>query len=628
MKVTWLPVEMFKLNGLDSALDARAEGNLEGTWLEVVYPYHEQIAAQRGYFRPLERQCAQFKLKAESAGFVLLSYPSCQAVLHDKRTKLGIEGSMFEIVAEIDPQSVNNIERSAGGLGEAVAVHEAVHHYDSRSCRHRNHLTGFFDLRGWPAESVYVTQGREADLLTVVYGLGSRNAWPVVPKDELRQFCRGAARAGFSVIRTGYDGTAWESDDAAELGVNAGCWSGYGSTARLTLTARVTKDNERTAGGLGEERNPVGKLLGEAHEDLFSRIKDGQIQGSVNLSRRGLTELPDLSRVKVTGHFDCSNNSLTSLVGAPHAVGGGFNCSANQLTSLKGAPHEVGGIFVCWGNPLPSNAAKALAALPAVSNGSKGSGGVFSGDKFKQQDVDAAAELARQKNSRSAGGLGEAANRGQQRRAMLFRRDGPLCHWCGRELQLHPGGPLPQATVEHLRPVLIGGTNRRDNLRLACEPCNKGRPLIFHDADFVPAWEPTYEVHVYNAPHDLNRRPRQTRLKESGAWRYVQLDPRRFDLGHGAPPATEARLRISLTGAALFVFYPTPKRRWFPGITPQDVAAFTTAARAVGFKFKPQDVEARSANSRETVFVVKLNPNDVDRSAGGLGEAVAALVHG
>ena len=73
------------------------------------------------------------------------------------------------------------------------------------------------------------------------------------------------------------------------------------------------------------------------------------------------------------GYFDCSNNQLTTLEGAPKEVGGdfycfhnpgltslegapkevcgGFSCSNNQLTTLEGAPKEVGGYFDCSNNP-------------------------------------------------------------------------------------------------------------------------------------------------------------------------------------------------------------------------------------------------------------------------------------
>ena len=82
------------------------------------------------------------------------------------------------------------------------------------------------------------------------------------------------------------------------------------------------------------------------------------VPGDIGLAGRGLTKLPDLSSVHVGGHFYCSNNQLTSLVGAPQKVGGNFWCRGGQLTSLLtslvGAPQNVGGSFACDSNRLIS----------------------------------------------------------------------------------------------------------------------------------------------------------------------------------------------------------------------------------------------------------------------------------
>jgi len=56
----------------------------------------------------------------------------------------------------------------------------------------------------------------------------------------------------------------------------------------------------------------------------------------------------------VGASFNCSDNSLTSLNGAPQEVGASFNCSDNSLTSLKGAPQRVGSFFNCSDNSLSS----------------------------------------------------------------------------------------------------------------------------------------------------------------------------------------------------------------------------------------------------------------------------------
>lgn len=48
--------------------------------------------------------------------------------------------------------------------------------------------------------------------------------------------------------------------------------------------------------------------------------------------------------------FACSRNKLTSLEGAPVKVGGSFYCDFNELTSLEGAPESIGGDFYCQNN--------------------------------------------------------------------------------------------------------------------------------------------------------------------------------------------------------------------------------------------------------------------------------------
>jgi hypothetical protein len=77
------------------------------------------------------------------------------------------------------------------------------------------------------------------------------------------------------------------------------------------------------------------------------------VDGNVNLYRKGLTKLP-LKFGKVSGDFSCYNNQLISLEGSPLSVGGNFSCGYNQLKSLSGAPLSVGGDFSCYSNELKS----------------------------------------------------------------------------------------------------------------------------------------------------------------------------------------------------------------------------------------------------------------------------------
>ena len=77
------------------------------------------------------------------------------------------------------------------------------------------------------------------------------------------------------------------------------------------------------------------------------------VDGNVKLNNRNLNRIPFTFGV-VSGDFDCSDNQLTSLEGAPNKIGEDFDCSDNQLTSLEGAPNKIGGGFYCGFNQLTS----------------------------------------------------------------------------------------------------------------------------------------------------------------------------------------------------------------------------------------------------------------------------------
>jgi len=77
------------------------------------------------------------------------------------------------------------------------------------------------------------------------------------------------------------------------------------------------------------------------------------VNGNVNLYNRGLRKIPIVFR-NVTGHFECNNNNITSLLGSPKTFVGDFNCQFNKLTSLEGSPEKVGCYFYCSNNKLIS----------------------------------------------------------------------------------------------------------------------------------------------------------------------------------------------------------------------------------------------------------------------------------
>lgn len=76
--------------------------------------------------------------------------------------------------------------------------------------------------------------------------------------------------------------------------------------------------------------------------------------GSVNLiPHRHVSQLPVVFD-RVGGHFNCDNNHLVNLKGAPRSTGLYFSCRDNPLTSLEGLPVQVGALFwTTWTPNLP-----------------------------------------------------------------------------------------------------------------------------------------------------------------------------------------------------------------------------------------------------------------------------------
>jgi hypothetical protein len=88
-------------------------------------------------------------------------------------------------------------------------------------------------------------------------------------------------------------------------------------------------------------------------EKNLSRIpvQFGVVTGKFDCAENFMDTLEGAPR-QVDGHFICNNNGLKSLKGGPDKVGGDFICHFNQLTNLVGAPSEIGGSFQCNINKL------------------------------------------------------------------------------------------------------------------------------------------------------------------------------------------------------------------------------------------------------------------------------------
>ncbi|WP_136419536.1 zincin-like metallopeptidase domain-containing protein [Herbaspirillum sp. ST 5-3] len=87
------------------------------------------------------------------------------------------------------------------------------------------------------------------------------------------------------------------------------------------------------------------------------------VNGSVNLANKDLMNIP-VQFGKVSGDFDCSGNSLTSLKGCPREVGENFYCADNKISTLKWSPEKVGGDYC-----LEKNMIRSLEGCPKTIEG-------------------------------------------------------------------------------------------------------------------------------------------------------------------------------------------------------------------------------------------------------------------
>jgi len=75
------------------------------------------------------------------------------------------------------------------------------------------------------------------------------------------------------------------------------------------------------------------------------------VHQNVHLFNRKLTEFPFQFNI-VHGFFECSDNKLESLQGAPRVVHGSFYCDNNKIKSLQFCPKFVEGNLDCNSNPI------------------------------------------------------------------------------------------------------------------------------------------------------------------------------------------------------------------------------------------------------------------------------------
>jgi hypothetical protein len=125
-------------------------------------------------------------------------------------------------------------------------------------------------------------------------------------------------------------------------------------SGEFRINNKVYNDSDLTR-RFNFKNSTTEEILNHLSIEKYKINEDGSvdIKGSVDLRFLQLNKIP-LKFKNVTGNFNCYNNQLTSLEGAPQTVGGNFNCQDNQLISLEGAPQTVGGDFYCDDNQLTS----------------------------------------------------------------------------------------------------------------------------------------------------------------------------------------------------------------------------------------------------------------------------------
>jgi hypothetical protein len=86
---------------------------------------------------------------------------------------------------------------------------------------------------------------------------------------------------------------------------------------------------------------------------LFELFNDGKCPlPDVTYVGPDVDQLPDISKLSLSGSFRCHQKGLTTLQGVPRHIKGNFVCSYNELRDLRGGPLTVGGHYDCHANRL------------------------------------------------------------------------------------------------------------------------------------------------------------------------------------------------------------------------------------------------------------------------------------
>ncbi|GAB5387587.1 MAG: hypothetical protein Alpg2KO_05550 [Alphaproteobacteria bacterium] len=118
-----------------------------------------------------------------------------------------------------------------------------------------------------------------------------------------------------------------------------------GKSGRFSMSNELYADSISTQSWRFDQGE--GRLRGkDALEVLgveYTEREDGTlvVDQSIDLNRRGLSALPDLSDVVLNGDLILTNNRLKNLDGCPRVINGCLEASYNELETLEGGPEKV-----------------------------------------------------------------------------------------------------------------------------------------------------------------------------------------------------------------------------------------------------------------------------------------------
>lgn len=98
----------------------------------------------------------------------------------------------------------------------------------------------------------------------------------------------------------------------------------------------------------------------------------------------------------------------------------------------------------------------------------------------------------------------------KEKRLAIYMRDVWLCGYCGQDLQHHTGDDRRLRALDHITPVVLGGSNDATNLVTCCDSCNSRKAGLLV-IDFCAKYGLDYAV-VFARLTEVTRKPLNIKL--------------------------------------------------------------------------------------------------------------------